>query len=227
MARDLHVVLGASGGTGSALVRELVARGHRVRAVNRRGDADVPDGVERLPADISTADGAREAAGRLRVTMGRSSDYYGPRGTDSIMGDNVMPAVVAGRTARWPGPLDVVHTWHFLPDMARALVTLGERADADGRAWHLPAAEPLTARQLLDLAFRVASQPPKISRIPTPAVRAAALVVPLVRELRGIAYQHELPFVIDATGFEATFGPFAATPHDQAIAETVAWYRSR
>ena len=32
---DLHVVLGATGGIGSALVEELVARGHRVRAVSR------------------------------------------------------------------------------------------------------------------------------------------------------------------------------------------------
>lgn len=315
MTSDLHVVLGASGGTGSALVRELVARGHRVRAVNRRGDADVPDGVERLAADVSTpagalaatadaavvyhaaqpdhtrwptdfppmndaiidgaaaagaklvfadnlymygpdslADGhpltettpqhARDPKGRtrvllarrlldahesdrLRVAIGRSSDYYGPRGTGTLAGDTVMPAVVAGRTARWPGPLDVVHTWHYLPDMARALVTLGERDDADGRAWHLPAAEPLTARQLLELAFVAAGHPSRISRIPNPALRAAALFVPTVRELRAISYQLERPFVVDATQFQHAFGPFTPTPHDRALAETVDWFRTR
>ena len=41
-----HVVVGASGGTGSALVRELVGRGRRVRAVNRSGRLAVPEGVE-------------------------------------------------------------------------------------------------------------------------------------------------------------------------------------
>ena len=35
-----HVVLGAAGGTGSAVVRELAARGLRVRAVTRRGTGD-------------------------------------------------------------------------------------------------------------------------------------------------------------------------------------------
>jgi uncharacterized protein YbjT (DUF2867 family) len=34
-ADKLHVVVGASGGTGSALVRALLTRGRRVRAVNR------------------------------------------------------------------------------------------------------------------------------------------------------------------------------------------------
>jgi len=57
------------------------------------------------------------AGGRVRVALGRSSDYYGPRGTATLAGDTVMPAVVAGKTARWPGPLDVPHTFSYLPDM--------------------------------------------------------------------------------------------------------------
>ena len=51
---ELHAVLGASGGIGSAVVRELDRRGYRVRAVNRRGDADVPEEVERAAGDAST-----------------------------------------------------------------------------------------------------------------------------------------------------------------------------
>lgn len=45
-AEKVHVVVGASGGTGRALVRELSSRGRRVRAVNRSGQTDVPRGVE-------------------------------------------------------------------------------------------------------------------------------------------------------------------------------------
>lgn len=39
-SNELHVVIGASGGTGSAIVRELVAQGKRVRGVNRSGHAN-------------------------------------------------------------------------------------------------------------------------------------------------------------------------------------------
>ena len=49
----LHVVIGASGGTGSALVRELVRRGRRVRAVNRSGRMAVPDEVEVMAGDAT------------------------------------------------------------------------------------------------------------------------------------------------------------------------------
>jgi uncharacterized protein YbjT (DUF2867 family) len=61
MAAERHVVLGAAGGAGSAVVQELAARGHPARAVTRGGNADVPEGVEQMAADVGTAEGARRA----------------------------------------------------------------------------------------------------------------------------------------------------------------------
>jgi nucleoside-diphosphate-sugar epimerase len=61
MTQQLHTVLGASGGAGNAIVHALVDRGHAVRAVNRAGDAQVPDGVEVLSADITDRRGAATA----------------------------------------------------------------------------------------------------------------------------------------------------------------------
>lgn len=58
--QELHVVIGASGGTGRALVRELHARGRRVRAVNRSGRADVPPGVEIAAGDARDANQMRQ-----------------------------------------------------------------------------------------------------------------------------------------------------------------------
>lgn len=49
----VHVVIGASGATGGALVHELVRRGRRVRAVNRSGSAKAPPGVEVVAGDAT------------------------------------------------------------------------------------------------------------------------------------------------------------------------------
>ena len=190
---SLHVVLGAAGGTGSAVVRELAARGCEVRAVTRSGAANVPEGVEQVAADVGTIDGARRACegasvayhcaqpaytkwpqlfpsmthaildgaaaagsklvfadnlyaygpvdgpmteqtpqlapgpkgrtriemadavlgahadGKVRCAIGRSSDYYGPRGTATTLGDNLMKPALRGRRARWLGSLDQPH----------------------------------------------------------------------------------------------------------------------
>ena len=56
-----HAVIGAGGGTGSAVVRELAGRDLRVRAVTRSGKGDVPEGVEQVAADVGTPEGARQA----------------------------------------------------------------------------------------------------------------------------------------------------------------------
>ena len=64
----MHVVVGATGGTGTALVRELLDRGQKVRAVSRRGDCAVP-GVEAVAAD------AGDAAKMREVCAGASAVY--------------------------------------------------------------------------------------------------------------------------------------------------------
>ncbi|MFC0106942.1 NAD-dependent epimerase/dehydratase family protein [Kibdelosporangium aridum] len=56
----MHVVVGATGATGSVLVRELLARGEKVRAVNRSGRAGLPEGVELAAADAANAEQMRE-----------------------------------------------------------------------------------------------------------------------------------------------------------------------
>ena len=58
----LHVVVGATGGTGRVIVRELHAAGRRVRAVNRSG---------RLPAGAGVE--PRRPAGQFRSTRAAAS----------------------------------------------------------------------------------------------------------------------------------------------------------
>lgn len=59
-ADKVHVVVGASGGTGSALVRELLGRGRTVRAVNRSGRLTAPAGVEVVSGDATDTERMRD-----------------------------------------------------------------------------------------------------------------------------------------------------------------------
>lgn len=68
-------------------------------------------------------------------------------------GSRSSGALWRGKRPQWIGKLDVPHTFHYLPDIARGLVTLAEQPSADGEVWHLPAAEPLTAQEFFDLVF--------------------------------------------------------------------------
>jgi nucleoside-diphosphate-sugar epimerase len=167
------------------------------------------------------------ADGRLPVMIGRSSDYYGPRGTTSTVGENIVRPLLRDKRVRWLGSLDQPHTLNYLENMAHALVTLGERDEADGQVWHLPAAEPLTGRQFLELLFEEVGRAPRIGVASRPMIRIGGLFNPLLRELNETLYQFERPFVSDASKFQAAFGPFEPTPHRAAGSRTLDWFRRR
>jgi nucleoside-diphosphate-sugar epimerase len=307
----VHVVFGATGAIGGAVVTELVHAGRDVRAVSRGGQA--PDGAQGVAADASDPGQAARAAagasviyhcasppytrwpelfpaltssilgaaisggaklvfadnlyaygpvdvplredlpaaahgpkgkvragmaaqllaahrdGQARVVIGRASDYYGPHGTGSTAGQTVFGRILAGKKPRWTGRLDQPHTFHYLHDIARGLLVLADRPEADGQVWHLPAAGPLTAQQFFDMIAKAAGQPvPVHASIASPALLAAAgILSPLLREMRETTYQFRAPFVIDATKFQAALGHLEPTPHHDAIQQTLAWYRSR
>jgi nucleoside-diphosphate-sugar epimerase len=165
---------------------------------------------------------AGHRAGELQVAIGRASDYYGPGGINTTVGATVFGAALAGKVARWVGPLDQPHSLSYLPDIAKGLVVLGDDARADGQAWHLPGAEPLTGKQFLDLVFAELGRPGKTAPLGRLMQRAVGLMNPTVRALGETWYQRDRPFVADASKFTRTFGSFAATPHSDAIAATLA-----
>jgi nucleoside-diphosphate-sugar epimerase len=165
---------------------------------------------------------AAHADGRARVTIGRFSDYFGPRGTNSLIHQLGVARVVAGKAPQAFIDADQLHTFAYLPDAARGFATLTERPDADGRSWILPATEAVTQRELLTELAGLAGLGPKVGRITPPMLWAAGLFDPQLRETREMTDAFARPYVTRADDFEAAFGPVALTPHRDALAATLA-----
>jgi nucleoside-diphosphate-sugar epimerase len=302
-----HVVLGANGGAGRAVVEALSARGTPVRAVSRSGQGDPLPGVEHVRGDVTDAPALRDACrnaavvyhcvnvpypqwhrflmpiarsvteaaaaagarlvvmdnlyaygppagpmtetspraakgpkgrlradleafyleahrqGRLRLAIGRASDFYGLTANSQVMILAVNPAL-SGRRAFWPGNLDAAHTLNYLPDVGRALATLGERDEALGSIWHLPADEPFTGRRFMDMVFQAIGRPMRLGVMSRRMMRFAGIFSPLVREAVEVMYQFERPFIMDSTKFLRTFGS-QVTPHHEAVRQIVQAYR--
>jgi nucleoside-diphosphate-sugar epimerase len=307
---DAHVVIGGAGGTGAALVAELLERGHRVRSVSRRGTPG-PAGTEAVAADVGIRSQALDAtlgaaviyqaaqpayhrwsadfppmqvallaaaethnaklvmadnlylygpvegsmredtpphpvgekgrlraqlaeellathrAGRVRVAIGRSSDYFGPGGVNSTLGEFLFDAAVKSKTTRWLGSLDVPHAVSYLEDMAVGLATLGERDEADGQIWHLPVNATLTGREFLTAVWHAVGQPAKIGRVGRLTVRIGGLFSPRTRELNETLYQWERPFLVDDSKWQRAFGRYQPVPLALAVERTLTWFRSR
>jgi nucleoside-diphosphate-sugar epimerase len=169
----------------------------------------------------------RHDRGELEVVIGRASDYYGPRGVNSTAGATLFGPALTGKPIRMIGSADQPHTWHHLPDVGRALARLIEDPEASGRVWHLPAAPPLTQRELATAVAHAAGREPKISVLPGFLHRTLALGHPMLRELWGTRYQFTAPFVVDDSRFRTRFPDLMPTPHTEAIAATVAWFRTQ
>jgi nucleoside-diphosphate-sugar epimerase len=306
---EVHVVFG-TGAIGMALIEELNRSGKNVRAVNRRGSARVPDGVDVVGGDATSAEFAKAASadatvvyvclknpytqwpelfppmqaaaiegaaaaeaklvvmdnlymyapmhgqpltedlphtattrkgavraqmaadlmkahetGKVRVTVGRASDYFGPRGVLSAMGERVFYPALAGKKAQVVGDPDQLHTYSYLPDIATGLAILGEHGEADGKAWHLPNAPAVTTREFIEQVYAAAGTEPGVQPMPRWMVSTVSLFNGNVRELKEMLYEFEEPFVVDDSRFETAFGSHA-TPLTEAISTTVDWFRA-
>jgi nucleoside-diphosphate-sugar epimerase len=167
---------------------------------------------------------AAHEAGTVRVAIGRASDYFGPRGRVSTMGERVFNPVLAGRKAQVLGNPDLPHTYSYVPDMGAGLATLGTRKDADGRAWHLPNPPTLTTREFVAKIGSAADTTGGVTAMPKAMVNLLGLFNGNVRELKEMLYEFEEPFIVDSSDFEAAFDQ-SATDLDTAISTTVEWYR--
>jgi nucleoside-diphosphate-sugar epimerase len=162
--------------------------------------------------------------GKVKVVIGRAADFYGPRVLDSMAGEMVFAAALAGKTVNLAGDIDQPHTLTYIRDFAQALVTLSRHDEAYGRAWHVPSAETLTSRQFIELIELEIGRPIKVRAANKNMMRLIGLFSPGAREVVEMMYEFEEPFIVDHSRFEAAFG-CDVVPHGQAIKETVAWYR--
>ncbi len=195
--------------------------------------------TEDLPNDAHTKKGqlrgqmadellTAHRAGRVEVTIGRASDYFGPRGgAQSNIGDRVFRPALAGKSASVLGDPDQPHTYTYIPDIGEGLAVLGEHPDATGEIWHLPNdPDTRTTRQLVEIVYRDAGRPEtKLKTVPAFLLRTMGLFNPTMRELLEMQYLYAEPFVVDSTKITARLG-LRATPVEQALADTLATYRA-
>jgi nucleoside-diphosphate-sugar epimerase len=165
--------------------------------------------------------------GEVVATAGRASDFYGPGGTQTALGDFFWPRALSRKTAYSPYSLDSIHTYHYIPDVAAGLSLLGS-ADSDvyGKPWMLPCAPAITLRELVARMQAKLGSSIKVAQMPRWLLKTIGVVMPIMRELDEMAYQWEEPFVVDDRRFRERFH---ALPEDtdDAAAATVTWAKQR
>lgn len=193
-----------------------VTEGLPYNATNRKGTLRA-----KMAADVLAA----HQAGKVRATFARASDFYGSAVLDSAAGDRVFGFAIAGKAASVAGNLDAKHSYTYIEDIGKALVILGERDEALGKAWHVPNAPVTTTRQFINMIFEELGQPAKMSAMGKLMMNIGGLFIPAAREVVEMMYEFERDFVVDGSPFTKAFG-LQATPYRDGIKATVAWYKA-
>ncbi|MEZ4454204.1 MAG: NAD-dependent epimerase/dehydratase family protein [Nannocystaceae bacterium] len=164
---------------------------------------------------------AAHRRGEVEVTSGRASDYFGP-GTplSMVLHERGIARLRAGKSVEVFGDPDQPHAYNYTPDVARGLVELGTHPEAVGRVFHLPASWTGTTRGLIDQAAALLGVAGGVRPVPRWLLAGMGLFSPLMRSMREMVYQFEIPYVIDDRRFRATFG-VEATPIGEALARTL------
>lgn len=179
----------------------------------------------RARAEVATTLMNAHAAGKVGATIGRASDFYGPHVHQSKAGDLIFARALAGKPAQVVGDPDEPHTYSFIDDFAAGLVTLAQREESLGQVWHLPSAETVTTRRFIEMVFAQVGRPARIRPAPKIAITLLALFAPPMAAVKETMYQSEFPWVVDDGKFVRAFGELA-TPHEKAIEQTLAWFKS-
>lgn len=179
----------------------------------------------RARAEVATTLMSAHAAGQVSATIGRASDFYGPYARQSTAGDGIFARALAGKAAQVVDNPDLPHTYTFIDDFASGLVTLAQHDEALGQVWHVPSAETVTTRRFIEMVFSKLQRPARLQPAPKLAITLLALFVPPMAAVKETSYQREHPWVVDHSKFARAFGA-QPTPHEQAIDQTLDWFRS-
>jgi len=167
-----------------------------------------------------------DAAGKIRGTVLRLPDFYGPGIEKSFLHD-LFVAALQGRTANMIGPIDTPHEFVFVPDVGPVLLDLADRSEAYGRTWHLGGAGTITQRELATKVFAAVGRPARIRVAGRTTLRLMGLFNPLLRELVEMSYLHTTPVVLDDSALHRLLGPVRKTSYEEGIRKTLEAMRAQ
>jgi nucleoside-diphosphate-sugar epimerase len=157
-----------------------------------------------------------DASGKIRATILRLPDFYGP-GVERSFLDSVFQAAAHGRTADMIGPIDRPHEFVFVPDVGPVVVRLLDSPDAHGRWWHLAGAGSMTQRQLAECVFAMAGSKPRLRVAGKNTLRLLGLFNPLMRELVEMNYLFTNPVLLDDSALRGLLGEIQKTRYEEGL----------
>jgi nucleoside-diphosphate-sugar epimerase len=171
-------------------------------------------------AEVTRTWMAAAAAGRVRMAALRCPDFYGPGVAVSHLGSEAFGQLAKGKPALLLAPPDTPHDFAYVPDIARAVVSLLDAPDdAFGQVWNMPCAPTRTPRQILRLGAAAIGARLRIMAVPLWLLPLLGLASRFMKEVADVGFTWDRPYEVDARKFTSRFWS-DVTPFEVGAAAT-------
>lgn len=164
-------------------------------------------------------------AGRIRATVGRAADFYGPGAVNSPFYISFLENMLKGKSPQVAMPEGPLHTFAYTSDMGRGLVELALDDSAYGEEFHLPVGPAVRVSDMAALFNRALGTSLKVTHIPDIVMRGLSLVKPLIREVHEMSYQYKADYIMSDEKFRRRHPDFRSTTYEAGIAAMVDHFR--
>jgi nucleoside-diphosphate-sugar epimerase len=215
------IAAGIASGATVMIPANVYPFGEDTPVVLREGNAPIPStrkGAMRVTMESAFEDAAKDG---LRTIILRGGDYIERTKSGNWFDSHIANKAHKGRFT-YPGPMDRVHAWAYLPDMARAMVDLA-RVRADFPTFTALGFEgySLTGAELKAAVALAAGRPQKTGSIPWWIIRMVGVFNPLMYELVEMRYLWTTPHRVDGDAMRAVLPDFKPTPLSDAMMDVV------
>ena len=147
----------------------------------------------------------------------RAGDFIEGTATSNWFESQMVNKIESGKIT-YPGPLDQMHAWAYLPDLGRACAELVAKRDQFGEFEQFNfEGFNLTGAALIAAIEQAWGKPLKVKAVPWWAIKAMALFVPDMAGVAAMSYLWRTPHAINGTKFARALPDFIPTPMSEAL----------
>lgn len=161
-------------------------------------------------------------SGNLDVIIARAPDFFGGNsGKNSILMNLVYDQLKLEKKAKWFCDAGKVHSFGYVPDLAKGMALLGNTDAAYNQIWNLPTStEKLTGKDWISLFAEQMQGSSNYMILPNWILKTAGIFVPMMREVAEMNYQYDRDYFFDSSRFNAYFN-YTPTSSKEAVKQTL------
>ena len=157
----------------------------------------------------------------VKTVVLRAGDFYGGTGTGSWF-DLVITSKLKQGKFTYPGDLETVHTWAYLPDLAAAFVEIANRTETlPAFSDYLFAGHAMTGREMKSAVEQATNKTLKTATVPWRLLRMMGIIVPMMKEVCEVAYLWDQPHRLDGVRLKALTRSVLNTTPQVAIKQAI------